>query len=152
MDAGRVRGSEPGKTAARPGKRDARFRAARLVCIQPAAFRSRGGSEGEAADGRRADSRAREIANFATQRKLVSLGTSSVHVEAGGLIFYGSDISALYDRTASFVDRILRGTPAGSLPVEQPTQFELVVNTKTAKTLGIKFPQSILVRADEVLR
>lgn len=94
------------------------------------------------------NSRAREIANFATQRKLVSLGTSSVHVEAGGLIFYGPDISALYDRTASFIDRILRGAKPGDLPVEGPTKYELVINTKTAQAIGFKPPQSFLLRVD----
>jgi len=92
--------------------------------------------------------RAREIANFATQRKLASIGTSSVYVEAGGLIFYGPDISAMYDRTASFVDRILRGAKPSDLPVEGATKYELVINAKTAQAVGFKPPQSFMVRVD----
>jgi putative ABC transport system substrate-binding protein len=94
------------------------------------------------------NSRAREIADFATQRKLVSIGTSSLHVEAGGLIFYGPDISALYDRTASFIDRILRGAKPSDLPVEGPTKYELVINAKTAQAIGFKLPQAFLVGVD----
>ena len=94
------------------------------------------------------NSRAREIANFATQRKLASIGTSSIYVEAGGLIFYGPDISAMYDRTASFVDRILRGAKPSDLPVEGATKYELVINAKTAQAVGFKPPQSFMVRVD----
>ncbi len=64
---------------------------------------------------------------------------------------YSANIVELYRRSAVFVDKIFKGAKAGDLPVEQPTKFELVVNMKTAKALGIKFPQSILVRADRVI-
>ena len=94
------------------------------------------------------NSRAREITNFATTRKLVSIGTSSAHVDTGGLIFYGPDILAMYDRTASFVDRILRGAKPGDLPVESPTKYELVLNTKTAQAIGFKPPPSFMARVD----
>ena len=71
---------------------------------------------------------------------------------AGGLLAYGPSVTDMFYRAAAFVDRILRGAKAADLPVEQPTRFELVVNLKTAKTLGITIPQSILVRADEVIQ
>jgi len=72
-------------------------------------------------------------------------------VHAGGLISYGASSAANYRRAAYFVDRILKGAKPAELPVEQPSAFELVVNLRTAKSLGITIPQSILVRADEVI-
>jgi len=73
-------------------------------------------------------------------------------VEAGGLIAYAVNYRDLYFRFASFVDKIFKGAKPGELPVEQPTKFELVVNLKSAKALGLSIPQSILLRADEVIR
>jgi putative ABC transport system substrate-binding protein len=72
-------------------------------------------------------------------------------VEAGGLIAYAINYPDLYFRFASFVDKIFKGAKPGDLPVEQPTKFELVVNLKTAKTLGLKIPPTLLIRADEVI-
>ena len=69
----------------------------------------------------------------------------------GGLLSYGSDLIDTYRRAASYVDRILRGVKPGDLPVQFPTKFEMVVNRKTAKALGLTVPTSILVRADEVI-
>jgi putative ABC transport system substrate-binding protein len=73
-------------------------------------------------------------------------------VEAGGLLSYGPVMGQHWPRVATQIDRILRGVKPADLPVEQPTKFELVINLKTAKALGIAIPQSALVRADEVIR
>jgi putative ABC transport system substrate-binding protein len=92
------------------------------------------------------------IADFAIRQRLPTMFGRRDFVVSGGLMSYATDFSALSRRAASYVDRILRGVKPADLPVEQPTQFEMVVNLKTAKMLGITIPQSILIRADEVIR
>lgn len=92
-----------------------------------------------------------EIMAFLRNRKMISLGTIPRFAESGGLLHYAPDVREFFDRTASYVDRILKGAKPSDLSLEQPTKFELVVNLKTAKALGISVPQSILLRADRVI-
>ena len=92
------------------------------------------------------------IADLAIRHHLPSMqGGSRGVMDAGGLMFYWAHEADLYRRVASYVDRILRGAKPADLPVEQPTKFELVINMKTAKALGLTIPQSILLRADQVI-
>jgi putative ABC transport system substrate-binding protein len=93
-----------------------------------------------------------QIVALALRKRLPSVFQNREFVEAGGLLSYGPSTVANYRRAALFVDRILKGAKPSDLPVEQPTKFELVINLKTAKALGLTIPQSLLVRADEIIR
>jgi putative tryptophan/tyrosine transport system substrate-binding protein len=90
------------------------------------------------------------IATIARHR-LPAIYADAVMVKAGGLMYYGPDRFDIYRRAASYVDRILRGEKPGDLPVQQPIKYELVINLKTAKTLGIEVPATLIARADEVI-
>jgi putative ABC transport system substrate-binding protein len=74
-----------------------------------------------------------------------------VYVEAGGLMSYGPNLPDLWRRAAAYVDKILKGAKPGDLPVEQPTTFELVINNRTAKAIGLTIPRSLVLRADQIL-
>jgi len=92
-----------------------------------------------------------KIVELAQQYRLPSMGQDSEFADAGGLLAYSSDSVETYRIAATYVDRILRGAKPTDLPIQQPTKFEFAINVETAKTLGIKIPQSILVRADRVI-
>ena len=92
------------------------------------------------------------IVEFTARNRLVAMYGLREFVNAGGLIAYGANLADLQRRCAGYVDKILRGAKPGDLPIQQPTKFELVINLKTAEALGLTIPQSLLVRADEVIQ
>ena len=92
------------------------------------------------------------LADFAIKHRLPMMGNVRAYAGAGSLLSYWADRTDLSRRAASYVDRILKGAKPGELPIEQPTKFELVINLKTAKALGLTIPQSLLLRADEVIQ
>ena len=93
----------------------------------------------------------REIADLAIKYRLPSISAAPAFARAGGLMSYGQNSSEQSRRAAVYVDKLFKGAKPADLPVEQPTKFELVINMKTARMLGITVPQSILVRADRVI-
>ncbi len=102
-------------------------------------------------DGMLLANRAR-IVELTTKSRLPALFPDREFAEAGGLLAYGPSLAANFRGAATYVDKILKGATPGDLPIEQPSRFELVINLKTAKALGITIPQSLLLRADEVIR
>jgi putative ABC transport system substrate-binding protein len=92
------------------------------------------------------------IARLAASHKIPAIYGSSITADDGGLMSYGPSNRESYRHAATFVDRILKGAKASDLPVERPTKFELVINLRTARALGITIPQSLLLRADEVIQ
>jgi ABC-type uncharacterized transport system substrate-binding protein len=95
--------------------------------------------------------RAHQIIGFATKERLPTIFPATFFAEVGGLMSYGYDRVQLMKRAALYVDRILKGAKPGDLPIEEPTKFELVINLKTAKALGLTIPPSLLARADQVI-
>ena len=95
---------------------------------------------------------AKRIASFATNNRMPSVFSTRDAVDAGGLIYYGANVAHSYPRVAYYVDKILKGAKPAELPVEQPTKFELVINLKTAKQIGLTIPPNVLARADRVIR
>ena len=89
---------------------------------------------------------------FALKSRLSSLYGRRAAVYSGGLMFYGADVADSYRRVAYYIDKILKGAKPADLPVEQPTKFELVVNLKTGNQIGLTIPQSMLYRADKVVK
>jgi putative tryptophan/tyrosine transport system substrate-binding protein len=94
----------------------------------------------------------RRIAELAMENRLASMFEGHTWVEQGGLMSYSADDLAAFRRAAFYVDKILKGTKPADLPVEQPTKFDLVLNLKTAKQIGLRIPQSLLARADKVVK
>ena len=104
------------------------------VCTEPLVFTNRA-----------------RISILAAAARLPTIFGTREYVEAGGLISYGTNVPDLFRRAGEFVDKILRGTKPGDLPVEQPTKFDVVINLTTANALGLTIPESFLLRADEVI-
>ena len=93
----------------------------------------------------------RRVAEFTVENRLPAISMFVEFAESGGLMTYGPDLPLFFRRGASLVDKILKGAKPGDLPIELPTKFELVINLKTAKALGLTIPQSLLLRADQVI-
>jgi putative ABC transport system substrate-binding protein len=95
---------------------------------------------------------ASHLIDFASRQRLPAIYDNRFFADSGGLISYGPNLQSLHRRAAEYVDKILKGAKPADLPFEQPSKFELVINLKTAKALGLTVPKSVLLRADEVIR
>jgi putative ABC transport system substrate-binding protein len=93
----------------------------------------------------------KRLVDVATASRLPSMFSVREYVEAGGLMSYGESFRDFYRRSATFVDKLIKGAKAADLPIEQPSRFYLTVNLKTAKTIGVEVPTSLLLRADEII-
>jgi ABC-type uncharacterized transport system substrate-binding protein len=151
--------NEPQLREAEAAARTLRVRLQRLGARDPNAFdsafaamtREQAGAVIVEVDGMFLDNRTK-IARLAEKARLPAVYGFREHAEAGGLMSYGASPFDVNRRAATFVDKILKGANPADLPVEQPTKFELVINVKTAKALGLTIPQSLLVRADEIIQ
>ena len=92
------------------------------------------------------------IVDLAAKNRLPAMYPNSEYVETGGLMSYAADIVAMFRRTATYVDKILKGTKPADLPVEQPKKFEFIINLKAAKQIGLTIPPNVLARADKVIK
>ena len=93
-----------------------------------------------------------QVVDLAAKHHLAATYARPEYVEAGGLMFYGTNYADLFRRAAAYVDKILRGAKPGDLPVEQPKKFELLINLKAAKQIGLTIPPNVLARADRVIK
>lgn len=98
------------------------------------------------------NSQRRQVADLAIKSRLPAIYRNLDFVEDGGLIAYGASVADLFRRAATYVDKILKGVKPADLPIEQPKKFELIINLKTAKQIGLTIPPNVLARADKVLR
>ena len=92
------------------------------------------------------------LVNLAAKSRIPTVYPESQYVEEGGLMTYGVNVADLYRRAATYVDKVLKGAKPAELPIEQPTKFELVINLKTAKQIGLTIPPNVLARADKVIK
>jgi putative ABC transport system substrate-binding protein len=93
----------------------------------------------------------RQILELAAKHSLPVVSIYSDFAKSGGLLAYGPNLNIVYRRAADYVDKLIKGSPASSIPIEQPVEFDLVINMKTAKAFGLKIPQSVLILANEVI-